>query len=192
MTRTASHLLFGLLGLALLAALATPVNAATRTRSTERQRGSSHKETRTTNNRGQTAERTVDRTWDKTTQTGTVSVDATRFNGQTAARDGTIQKNADGTVSKQGTYQRFNGQTGTYSGTAQKTDTGRTSHTELTNAYGKTATVDSTTVRTADGYDRTTVKTGPNGGSTTKEVDVSKVGDTTTRTVTRTHTDGSN
>ncbi|HEY9248992.1 MAG TPA: hypothetical protein VIO38_07665 [Rariglobus sp.] len=135
---------------------------------------------------GKTAAHNYDRTWDPSTQSGTVNASTTRPDGSTSGRQSTYEKTAPGSGTVKGTYQRANGQTGTYNATTTKTEEGRTTTGSVTGANGKTATVNSSTTKTDDGLAHTATKTGPAGASVTNAVDVSHEDGTTT--VTRTHT----
>lgn len=151
-------------------------------------RGNVGRDSTVTGANGQTATHSYDRTWDPSTQSGTVNASTTRPDGSTSGRQSTYEKTAPGSGTVDGTYQRANGQTGTYNATTTKTEDGRTTTGTVTGANGKTATVNSSTTKTDDGLNHSTTKTGPAGASVTNAVDVSHEGDTTTVTRTRTVT----
>ncbi|MFA6962854.1 MAG: hypothetical protein WC205_19010 [Opitutaceae bacterium] len=148
--------------------------------------GNVNRDTSLTGANGKTADHSYDRTWDPSTQSGTVNTSTTHANGTTSGRQSTYEKTGSGSGTVDGTYERANGQTGTYNATTTKTEDGRTTTGTITGANGKTATVNSSTVKTDTGVNRTTTKTGPEGGSVTTDLDVSHDGNTTsaTRTVT--------
>src|ERR1051325_807382 len=90
---------------------------------TTRSKGELQRNGSWTNQDGQTGSRSLDRKWDKSTGTGTVSASATGVDGKTETREGTLTKNADGSVASQGTITGANGKVSTYAGTTVKTET---------------------------------------------------------------------
>lgn len=145
-----------------------------------------------TNQDGQTGSHAIDRSLDKTTGTGTVTSSTTGPKGNTRSRSGTLAKNADGSVSSQGTITGFKDKTSTYTATTSKTETGSATSGSITGPAGKTATYLSTTDRSAGEVSRTVSTTGPNGQTSEKVVATKMNGDGTgTRTVDFTKADGS-
>jgi hypothetical protein len=145
-----------------------------------------------TNQDGQTTTHTSDRKWDKTTGTGTVSSSTTLPDGDTMGRQGTLTKNADGSVSGQGTFTGYSGKTSTYAETTSKTATGTSTTGTITGPNGQASTVNSSFNRTAPGSTtRDTTVTGPNGKSTQKEIATKVNSDGTgTRVIETTKPDG--
>ena len=167
-------------------------NSGTFNSTVTRGQGEASRATAVTNQNGQTATHTADRTWDKSTGTGTVSTSTKDFDGDTMGRQGTLVKNADGTISGQGTFTGYNGKTSTYAETTAKTATGSTTTGTITGPNGKTATVNSATTRNAPGdYSRDTTITGPNGKTSEREIATKVNADGTgTRVVEVTKPDG--
>lgn len=170
----------------------TTGKTGTFTRTSTRGGGQLHRDGTWTNQDGQTGTRTFDRALDKTTGTGTVSASTTGVNGNTRSRAGTLSKNADGSVSSQGTVTGSNGKTGTYAGTTVKTATGSTTFGTISGPAGKTASYESATSKIATGeVSRTTTTTGPNGKTSERVTGTKMNGDGTgTRTVEVTKPDG--
>jgi hypothetical protein len=108
--------LFPIIAAAILAgsliALANPARAADDTQVTRKGTW--------TNAAGGTGNWQSQRTWNKATQTGTVSGTATRPNGTTASWQGTATRTAPGAIADKGTITLSNGKTYTYSGTDTK------------------------------------------------------------------------
>lgn len=133
--------------------------------------GERTRNTTLTNQYGQTATHAADRTWDKSTGTGTVSTSTTGFNGRSTSRQGTLTKNADGSVSGQGTLTGPKGQTSTYADNTVKTDTGRATTGTITGPKGQSSTFTNDVDHTAPGaVTRTSTLTGPKGQTTEREV----------------------
>lgn len=154
--------------------------------------GQIHRDSTWTNQDGQSGSHTFDRTMNRSSGTGTVSASTTGPNGNTRSRAGTLAKNADGSVSSQGTVTGFNGKTSSYAATTVKTETGSTTSGTMTGPAGKTATYESSVSRTAPGdVSRTTTTTGPNGKTSEKVTATKMNGDGTgTRTIEITKADG--
>ena len=124
-----------------------------------------------TNQDGQTVTHASDRKWDKATGTGTVSSSTTLPDGDTMSRQGTLTKNADGSVSGQGTITGYKGKTSTYSETTSKTANGLSTTGTITGPDGKVSTVNSSLSKTGPGATtRDTTVTGPNGKTAEKEI----------------------
>jgi hypothetical protein len=140
---------------------------------------------------GKTGTRASTRRWDKTTGTGTVNASATRPDGQSASREGTLTKTGENTVQAQGTATGFNGRTGTYAATTTKTDTGRTTTGTVTGENGKVSTFDTTVTKGNATTSRATTTTSPAGKTTERVVGTTLNGDgTSTRTIEVTKPDG--
>ena len=136
--------------------------------------------TTVTNQQGQTATHASDRVWNKGTGTGTVASSSTGFNGATTSRQGTLTKNADGSVSSQGTVTGPkgqasttgtitgpNGRTSSYDTEVSKTAPGQVSRVStVTGANGKTAEKDVTTLVHSDGTGTRVINTTKPDGTT--------------------------
>ena len=124
-----------------------------------------------TNQEGQTVTHASDRKWDKATGTGTVSSSTTLPDGDTMGRQGTLAKNADGSISGQGTFTGYAGKTSTYANTTVKTANGATTAGTITGPNGQVSTVNSSAAKTGLGAStRDTSVTGPNGKTAEKEI----------------------
>lgn len=159
---------------------------------TTRAKGETIRNGSRTNQDGETATRSLDRTWDKSTGTGTVNASATLANGKTESREGTLAKNADGSIASQGTITGPNGKTSTYAATTEKTDAGSSTTGTITGPNGKTANYETAVTKNAPGdITRETTVTGPNGKTSERVVATKTNGDGTgTRTVEVTKPDG--
>jgi hypothetical protein len=159
---------------------------------TVRAKGDVQRNSTLTNQDGKTATRSAERTWDKTTGTGTVSTSTTRLDGKTESREGTLTKNVDGSIAGEGTITGANGKIANYTTTTSKTENGATTTGTITGPNGKTTSYASTTSKTGAGeISRDTTVTGPNGKSSEKIVSTKLNGDGTgTRTIEVTKPDG--
>ena len=148
--------------------------------------------TTVTNQQGQTATHASDRVWNKGTGTGTVASSSTGFNGATTSRQGTLTKNADGSVSSQGTVTGPKGQASTYAGTTVKTGTGSSTTGTITGPNGRTSSYDTEVSKTAPGQvSRVSTVTGANGKTAEKDVTTLVHSDGTgTRVINTTKPDG--
>lgn len=155
---------------------------------TKRDRGDLERDATWTTPAGGVGQHSLDRTWDQSTGTGTVTSSTTRPNGNTFGREGTLAKTAPGSGTAAGTFTRPDGTTGTYSGTTSRTENGRSTERSATTSDGKTASSAITTSKTDTGASRTAVRTGPKGGAATVQTDLTKsdTGYTAERTVTKT------
>ena len=146
-------------------------NSGTLNTTVTRGNGEAVRNSSLTNQNGQTTTHTSDRTWDKATGPGTVSSSTTLPDGDTMGRQGTLTKNADGSVSGQGTFTGYSGKTSTYTNTTVKTANGATTTGTITGPNGQVSTVNSSVSRTGPGATtRDTTVTGPNGKSAEKEI----------------------
>lgn len=144
-----------------------------------------------TNQNGGTGTQQSEKTWDKSTGTGSYSGTTTRPDGKTTSREGTTTKMDDHTFQSQGTITRADGKTGTVQSTTTKTDTGRQTQGTVTRPGGKQSTIDTQVTHTAGETNRSTTVTGPNGKSSERVVDTHLNGDGTgVRTIEVTKPDG--
>jgi hypothetical protein len=167
-------------------------NSGTFASNTSRGRGEFHRDNTRTNQDGQTSTRSLDRTFDQATGTGNVTAAATRPSGDTTSRQGTLVKNADGSMSTAGTITGPNGKISTYSGTALKTETGSSASGTITGPGGNVGSYSREFTQVAPGQtSRTSTVTGPNGKTTETIASTSLNGDGTgTRVIAVTKPDG--
>jgi hypothetical protein len=145
-----------------------------------------------TNQNGQTGSRSAERKFDAASGTGTINTTATRADGLTATRDGNFTKNADGSLSADGTTTGFNGKSANYTTTTSKTENGTTTTGTLTGPNNKTATINSSTNRTDGLISKDTTVVGPKGNSIEPVTATQLNGNgTATRTIEVTKPDGS-
>jgi hypothetical protein len=167
-------------------------NSGTVNSTVSRGGGETTRNTTATNQDGKTATHAFDRTMDKATGTGTVTASSTNFDGATTSRQGTLVRNADGSVTGQGTLTGPKGQVSTYAETTTKTAAGCSTTGTITRANGQTATIDKEVTKTGPGQvsSETTI-TGAN-GKTLEKVVATKVNPdgTGTRVVEVTKPDG--
>jgi hypothetical protein len=156
----------------------------------------------TTGKRG-TGSFVKNKTWDKTTKSGSYSSSKTLPNGKTVSKSGTVTKNADGSYLKHGTITGPDGKVATIDKTITKNADGtRTVHGTVAGPDGKTTTIDKTIQKTDTGrvstgsyttsdgktgtFERTAVNTKNADGSITQNVtvkDSNKGENTITRTL---------
>jgi len=148
-------------------------NSGTSDTSTTVSPGSKEQSATWTNQNGQTGSHTQASTWNKTTNTGTVSSSTTLTNGKKKSRKGTVAETAPNTYDITGTKTGLNGQTSSFDQTKVKTDAGSTTTGTITGPKG-VSNLDSTTTKSANGYTKDTTITGPKGGATTTDTTVTR------------------
>jgi hypothetical protein len=137
--------------------------SGTFTNSVNRQPGSSARTTTWNPSTGGQGVQTANRTYDKSTGTGTRSSSTTLPNGKSTSSQGTLTKSGNST-NYNGTYTNARGQSGTVTDTRTKTATGYTNDRTVTRPNGQTVTDDRTVTHNPNGTTsiQNTV-TGPNG-----------------------------
>ena len=123
-----------------------------------------------------TAQRNVQRNWDRSSGKGTYSSETTGPGGKTVTRQGTVEKTGEGSYHQTGTITGPQGHTTDVDRTSTRNDDGsRTVNTTYTNEKGETKTVDKTITKTEDGrsmtgsYQTSTGKSGTIESKTTAE-----------------------
>lgn len=161
----------------------------------------------------------MSRTHDAQTGLTQTQRSVTRADGKTASAQHSSQRNADGSVSLQGTNTDFQGRTTTMQGnvSAANADGSRNVHVERSRSDGKSMTTDSTVTRTAQGrsvtgtyqtgdgksgtyasqssrtatgHDTSQTYTNAQGQTVTRDISVARTDGGATRTVTVTGPDG--
>jgi hypothetical protein len=107
--------------------------------------------TKITGENGKSAERSVDRSWDRKSGTGTYNSSTTGSGGKGASTSGTVTKTAPGQFTNEGTTTTKSGKTVEHSGTTTKNDDGSWSHTGTQTSEKGSRTGTSTTTKTEDG-----------------------------------------
>lgn len=154
------------LGMGLASLLAWPAAARDRSRggtfqgnhgsgtwasNTSRERGQMNRSTTVQSERG-TAQRNVQRNWDRSAGKGTYSSETTGPGGKSVVRQGTVEKTGEGSYHQTGTITGPQGHTTDVDRTSTRNDDGsRHVNTTYTNDKGEIKTVDKTITKTEDG-----------------------------------------
>src|SRR5581483_9572279 len=122
-----------------------------------------------TNQNGGVGTHSYTRNYDKSTGTGTFTGSTTRPDGKTTSRDGTMTKNADGSVTTNGQFTHANGKVSDYTATTVKTADGRETTGTITSPNGKVSNLQTDVVHNDGVTTRDETITGPNGKTFTRD-----------------------
>ncbi len=124
--------------------------SGTFTNSVNRQPGSATRTTTWNPSTGGQGVQTANRTYDKSTGTGTRSSSTTHPDGKTTSSQGTLSKSGN-TTNYNGTYTNAQGQSGTVTDTRTKTANGYTNDRTITRPNGQTVEEDRSVTHNPDG-----------------------------------------